>query len=133
MATYLFIFLLELISAYIVWFVLRRLLRKIGLSRIAIIALAVSLIMGYVASYRIVGYQVTLDYLTIINNQRIEETEKNITLQEENEYKEELFRSKEFQELLTTSAVKLSVPPFLLVLFIALRFWRNASKSVKGQ
>ncbi len=42
--------------------------------RIAVICLIVSSVVGYVVSYRIVGYQATMDYLTKINDQRIEET-----------------------------------------------------------
>ncbi len=75
---------------------------------------------GYVASHNIVGYQVTMDYLTKINDQRIEETGRGITLQEENEYKEVLFHNKDFQKLLITAPIKISLPPFIFVILIML-------------
>ena len=118
MATYIFIFLAELIPACVLWFVLKKALKITKLYRLAVICLIVSLAVGYVASYRMIGYQVTMDYLTTINNQRIEETGRGITLQEENELKEELFQSREFQQLLTKSSIKLSLFPFILVVFI---------------
>jgi predicted PurR-regulated permease PerM len=137
MATYIVIFLFELLTAYILWFVLKKVLKTTKLYRLAIICLIVSLVVGYVASYRIVGYQVTIDYLTTINNQRIEETGRGITLQEENELKEELFQSKEYQRLLTNSSIKLSLFPFILVVFIMLfsarRSIRNLPSPKKAQ
>jgi hypothetical protein len=77
-------------------------------------------------SYRMVGYQVTMDYLTTINDQRIQETGRGITLQEENELKEALFQSKEYQQLLTNSSIKLSLLPFILVVFIMVFFARRS-------
>jgi len=120
MATYITIFLFEFISAYILWFVLKKALRITKFYRIAIICLAVSLVIGYIASYRIIGYEVTLDYLTKINNQKIKETGQGITSQEENEYKEELFQSREFRKLLMDSSIKISLIPFILVMVIML-------------
>jgi hypothetical protein len=129
MPTYIAIFLFELLAAYVLWFVLKKALKITKLYRLAIICLIVSLVVGYVASNRIVGYQVTMDYLTTINNQRIEETGRGITLQEENELKEELFQSKEYQQLLTNSSIKLSLFPFMLVVLIMLFF---AGRGIKN-
>jgi len=119
MATYIAIFFFEFISAYILWLILKKILKTNKLY-IVIICLAVSLVVGYVASYRIVGYEVTMDYLTKINDQKIEETDQGITLREENEHKEELFRSKEFKQLLRNSSAKISLIPFILTVFIML-------------
>jgi Na+/H+ antiporter NhaB len=120
MATYITVFLSELLVAYILWFVLRKAPKSAKLYRLTIICLVVSLAVGYTASYRMVGYQVTMEYLTAINHQRIEETGRGITLQEENELKEALFQNKEFRKLLATSSIKLSLFPFILVVFIML-------------
>ena len=120
MATYIVIFLFELLTAYILWFVLKKVLKTTKLYRLAIICLIVSLVVGYVASYRIVGYQVTMDYLATINNQRIEETGRGITIEEENELKEELFQNKEYRQIVANSSIKLSLFPFILVVFIML-------------
>ena len=130
MATYIVIFLFELLAAYILWFVLKKVLKTNKLYRLAIICLIVSLVVGYAASNRIAGYQITMDYLTTINNQRIEETSRGITLQEENELKEELFQSKEYQRLLTNSSIKLSLFPFILVVFIMLFSARRSIKNL---
>ncbi len=92
------------------------------------ICLAISLIVGYIASYRIIGYQVTMDYLTRINNQKIETFGKSITLEEENKHKEELFNSKEFKPYLIKNALKISLPPFILVLIIMLFFAKRTNK-----
>jgi len=130
MVTYITIFLFELVSAYILWFILKKMVRSTKFYRIAIICLIVSLVVGYVASYRMVGYQVTMDYLTKINDQRIEETGRGITLQEENAYKEELFYNKDFQKLLTTSSIKISLSPFIFVILIMLFSARRAMKNL---
>jgi hypothetical protein len=130
MPTYIAIFLFELLAAYVLWFVSKKALKITRLYRLAIICLIVSLVVGYVASNRIVGYQVTMDYLTTINDQRIEETGRGITLQEENELKEELFQSKEYQQLLTNSSIKLSLFPFMLVVLIMLFSARRGIKNL---
>ena len=130
MATYITIFLFEIISAYTLWFVLKKILRTTKFYRIVVICLAISLVVGYIASYRIVGYQITMDYLTEINNQKIELTGEGITLEEENMYKEELFQSKDFQNTLITSSIKISLIPFILVIFIMLFFARRAIKNL---
>jgi len=120
MPTYIAIFLFELLAALVLWFVLKKALRLTRLYRLAIICLIVSLVVGYVASSRIVGYQVTMDYLTTINNQRIEETGRGITIEEENELKEELFQNKEYRDFVAKSSIKLSLFPFIFVVFIML-------------
>jgi hypothetical protein len=90
-------------------------------------------VVGYVASHNYVAYDVTMDYLTTINDQRIEETGRGITLQEENELKEELFQSREFRKFVTNSAIKLSLFPFILVVFIMLFFLEKRYKEIEGQ
>lgn len=120
MATYIGIFLFELLAACALWFVLKRALKTTKFYRLTIICLIVSLVVGYVASQNYVAYDVTMDYLTRINNQRIEETGRGITLQEENELKEELSQDKEYRKLVITSSIKLSLFPFILVVFIML-------------
>lgn len=129
MPTYIAIFLFELLAAYILWFVLKKAVKTTKLCRLTIICLIVSLAIGYIASYRIVGYQVTMDYLTAINDQRIEETGRGITLEEEDELKEELFQNKEYRELLANSSIKLSLFPFILVVFIMLF---SASRGIRN-
>ena len=137
MATYIFIFLSGLIAACVLWFALKKALKTTKLYRLAVICLIVSLVVGYVVSYQMVGYQVTMDYLTTVNNQKIEETGQGITLEEENELKEQLFQSREFRKLLTDSSIKLSLLPFILVavimLFLARRGVRNLPPPKKLQ
>ena len=128
MATYITIFLFEFISAYILLIIFRKIFKTTKLYRIVIICLVLSLAVGYVASYRIVGYEVTMGYLTEINNQKIEQTGEGITLEEENAYKEELFKRKDFKETLRNSSIKISLIPFILVAFIMLFFIRKTTK-----
>ena len=117
MATYIVIFLFELIPAYVLWFVLKKILNTTKFYRIAIICCVISLAVGYISSYRIIGYDVTTGYLTNINEQKINETGRGITLQEENEYKKELFNNNEVQKSIIVSSIKLSLIPFILIIF----------------
>jgi len=129
MATYISVFLFELIPAYILWLALKKIFRTTKFYRIIIICLAISFIVGYIASYRMIGYEVTMDYLTRINNQKIETFGESITLEEENEYKEELFNSKEFKPYLVKNALKTSTPPFILVLIIMIFLLKKTNKN----
>ncbi len=129
-ASYIVIFLIELFAAYILWFILKKIIKTTKLYRIAIICLVISLGVGYVASYRMVGYDVTMDYLTRMNDQRIEETGRSITLQEENEHKEILSQTKEFRTYLRNESTKISLYPFILVIFIMLLSARRAVKKL---
>lgn len=130
MATHITIFLFEFISAYILWIILKKILKTNKFYIIVIICLAVSLVIGYIASYRIIGYQVTVDYLTKINNQKVETVGKSITLEEENKYKEELFSSKEFKPYLIKNALKISLPSFILVVIIMLFLVKKAKNNL---
>jgi len=130
MATYIATFLFELVSAYILWFILKKIVKSTKFYRIAIICCIISLAIGYIASYRMVGYQVTMGYLTEINNQKIELTGESITLEEENEYKKELFNNEEFQKLLINSSIKISFIPFILIIFIMIFFVEKAKRNL---
>jgi len=129
MGTYISIFLFEFISAYILWFIFRKLL-KISKNIIMVLCLTLSLIIGYIAAYRMIGYEVTIDYLTRINNQNIEASGKSITVEEENKYKEELFSSKEFRPYLIKNALKVSLPPFVLVPIVMFFFVEKTNKNI---
>lgn len=131
MGTFLAVFLFELLAAYILWFVLKKVFKITKSYRIAIICLVLSLAVGYMASRNIVGYEVTMDYLTEINNQKIELTGESITLKEEEQLKEELVNNEEFQKLLITEPIKLSLYPFIPVIFLMLFSARRAIKNVE--
>ncbi len=131
MATYITIFLFELILVYISWFVLKRILRKTKLDILLVICLVISFVGGYIAAYRIIGYEVAMDHLTRINNQKIELTGEGITLEEENEYKKVLVKSKELEPYLVKNAFWISLPPFIIVVLIVLSPVGNAIKKIK--
>ena len=131
MSTYLAVFFFEFLAAYILWFVSKRMFKTNKLYRIVLLCLVVSLVIGYVASYRMVGFQVTMDYLTEINNYKIELTGESITPEEENVYKEELFQSEDFKNHITSSSIELSLYPFIVVIFIMLLFARRAIKKLE--
>jgi hypothetical protein len=120
MTTYLTIFLIEFISAYILWFVLRKIFKINKLYIIIIISLVLSLAIGYKASCNIVEYRAMMYRLTEINDQKIEETGQGITLQEENEYKQEISRTKEFRKLRIDPCIRISLIPFLFTALIML-------------
>jgi len=130
MASYITIFLFEIISAYILWFVLKKILRTTKFYRIAAICLAISLVVGYVFSYRMIGYEVATHYLTKVNNEKIELTGEEITLEEENAYKEKFFHGKEFQKILIIPSIKISLIPFILVMLIMLSSVRKTIKNL---
>lgn len=129
MGTYISIFLFEFISVYILWFIFRKLL-KINKNIIMVLCLTLSLVTGYIAAYRMIGYEVTIDYLTRMNNQNIETSGKSITIEEENKYKEELFGSEEFKPYLIENALKVSLPPFALVLIVVFFSIRKTNKNI---
>lgn len=120
LAQYITIFLVEFISAYVLWRIFKKIFKTTNLYGIAMTCLVVSLAVGYIMSYRMVGYEVTMDYLTEFNNQRIEQTGESITLEEENAYKEYLVQRKDIQKILITSSIKISLIPFILVMLIML-------------
>ncbi|MDD5760747.1 MAG: hypothetical protein PHF45_01685 [Candidatus Pacebacteria bacterium] len=95
-----------------------------------VLCLTLSLVTGYIAAYRMIGYEVTIDYLTRMNNQNIETSGKSITIEEENKYKEELFGSEEFKPYLIENALKVSLPPFALVLIVVFFSIRKTNKNI---
>ena len=128
MSTYISIFIFELITAYILWFILKNLLYTNKFFRILIVCLITSFVIGFVASYRIIGYEVTIDYLTEINDQNIKKTGQEITLEEESKYKEELFQTKEFKDYLLNNAIKISLIPFIFTVFTMLFIVEKTTK-----
>ena len=128
---YMVIILFELIPivlACILWLILRKRFDISKFYRIAIICCAVvlSLVIGYVGSSRMTGYEIMMDSLTKFNEHSISETGQEITLQEENEYKEYLSQNKDFQKLHATHSIKLFLPPNILMVFLALLFFKKA-------
>lgn len=118
MATYLSIFIFEMLVALILWFFLIKIFKNKFYS-IAIIICIISLIVGYISTYRVIGYNVTLNYLTDINRIKISETGKGITLEEENNYKKNLFSDEKFKNMLFSHSLKvMSVPSILLIIII---------------
>lgn len=120
-----FTFIIELILALILWLTLKRLLMTINPYAVLSICLAVALIVGFIVEYRGTGFKITQSYLERINNQKIELTGESITLEEQNLYKEELFRTKEYKTTLIISSAKTSLFPFILIIFIMLLFVRR--------
>ncbi len=125
---YIAILFAEIITAYILWLILKKILKMVNFHKIAIVCCVASLVVGYIAAYRATGYEVAMDYLTNINNQKIEKTGEEITLQEENEYKRKLSISKEFHKFLGISAIKRSWAPSLSMVFIILLFVKRAKR-----
>lgn len=128
--TYIVVLVFALIPAYILWFVLRKVLRRIDPRAILAICLVVSLTTGYIAAHRIAGYNVTVDYLTNINDQSIQLTGKGLSKDEQDAYKNELSNSGKFKKLVLTSALKMVFVPFVLVLFI---MWFSVRKTIRSR
>ncbi len=127
-----FTFLVEIILALILWFVLKKLLRTANSYAILALCLTIALAAGYVVAYRGIGFQITQDYLERTNKQKIDLTGESITLEEENAHKEELFRTEEFKKALLTSSAKTSLYPFVLVLLTMLFFVFKKERGVKN-
>jgi hypothetical protein len=132
MATYLLIFILEMLVAFISWFILRKIFKNKFYS-IAIIICIISLIVGYISTYRMIGYNVTLNYLTDINRIKISETGKGITPEEENNYKKNLFSDEKFKNTLFSHSLKImSVPSILLIIIIFSIAIKSKKKHLKS-
>lgn len=118
MATYLSIFIFEMLAALILWFFLTKIFKNKFYS-IAIIICIISLIVGYISAYRMIGYNVTLNYLKDINRIKISETGKGITLEEESNYANNLFSDEKFKSMLFSHSLKvMAVPSILLIIII---------------
>ena len=132
MATYLLIFIFEMLVALILWFFLIKIFKNKFYS-IAIIICIISLIVGYISTYRMIGYNVTLNYLTDINRIKISETGKGITLEEENNYKKNLFSDEKFKNMLFSHSLKvMSVPSILLIIIIFSIAIKSQKKHLKS-
>ena len=132
MATYLLIFILEMLVAFISWFILRKIFKDKFYS-IAIIICIISLIVGYISTYRMIGYNVTLNYLTDINRIKISETGKGITPEEENNYKKNLFSDEKFKNTLFSHSLKImSVPSILLIIIMFSIAIKSKKKHLKS-
>ena len=118
MVTYLSIFMLEILVAFTLWLILTKIFKN-KFYLIAIIVCIISLTIGYISTYRIIGYNITLNYLTDINRTKITETGKGITLEEENNYKKSLFSDEKYKSMLFLYSLKtMSVPSVLLIIII---------------
>ena len=118
MATYLTIFILEMLVAFILWFILTKIFKNKFYSIVIIICI-ISLMVGYISTYRMIGYSVMQNYLEDINRIKISETGKGITLEEENNYKKNLSSDGKFKNMLFSHSLKaMSVPSILLIIII---------------
>ncbi len=132
MGTYLSIFIFEMLVALILWFFLIKIFKNKFYS-IAIIICIISLIVGYISTYRMIGYNVTLNYLTDINRIKISETGKGITLEEENNYKKNLFSDEKFKNMLFSHSLKvMSVPSILSIIIIFSIAIKSQKKHLKS-
>ena len=132
MGTYLSIFIFEMLVALILWFFLIKIFKNKFYS-IAIIICIISLIVGYISTYRMIGYNVTLNYLTDINRIKISETSKGITLEEENNYKKNLFSDEKFKNMLFSHSLKvMSVPSILSIIIIFSIAIKSQKKRLKS-
>jgi len=119
MATYLAIFIFEMLVALILWFILVKIFKNKFYS-IAIIICIILLVVGYIFASRYVGYNITRNYLTEINNTRIQETGEEITSEEQNDYKNNLFSNVNFKNMVFLSSLKLMAVPSILSIVIML-------------
>ena len=119
MATYLAIFIFEMLVALILWFILVKIFKNKFYS-VAIIICIILLVVGYIFASRYVGYNITWNYLTEINNTRIQETGEEITSEEENDYKNNLFSDVNFKNMVFLYSLKLMAVPSILSIVIML-------------
>jgi len=118
MATYLSIFIFEMLVALILWFFLTKIFKN-KFYLIAIIICIISLFVGYISTYRMIGYDVTRNYLAEINRIKISETGKDITLEEEKYYANNLFSDEKFKSMLFSHSLKvMAIPSILLIIII---------------
>lgn len=123
---FILLFLIGLIPAIVLWFLFKIFLKNLNTYKGLFFCCILSLIIIYNASFNIVGYNLTMDYLTKLNNQIIQKTGQGITLQEENNYKEYLFQNKEFQTTMLKSSIVMSFFPFIFSVFSILFLFRRS-------
>ena len=132
MATYLSIFIFEMLVALILWFILIKIFKNKFYS-IAIIICIISLTVGYISAYRMIGYSVMQNYLEDINRIKISETGKSITLEEENNYKNNLSSDEKYKNMLFSLSLKvMSVPSILLIIIIFSIAIKSQKKQLKS-
>ena len=132
MATYLSILIFEMLASLILWFFLTKIFKN-KFYLIAIIICIISLFVGYISTYRMIGYDVTRNYLTEINRTKISETGKGITLEEENNYKNNLFSDEKFKSMLFSHSLKvMAIPSILLIIIIFSIAIKSQKKHLKS-
>lgn len=118
MVTYLSIFIIEMLVALILWFILTKIFKN-KFYLIAIIICIILLTVGYISTYRMIGYAVMQNYLEDINRIKISETGKGITLEEEKYYANNLISDEKFESMLFSHSLKvMSIPSILLIIII---------------
>ncbi|GAI74748.1 unnamed protein product [marine sediment metagenome] len=132
MATYLSIFIFEMLASLILWFFLTKIFKN-KFYLIAIIICIISLFVGYISTYRMIGYDVTRNYLTEINRIKISETGKGITLEEEKYYANNLFSDEKFKSMLFSHSLKvMAIPSILLIIIIFSIAIKSQKKHLKS-
>jgi len=132
MATYLSILIFEMLASLILWFFLTKIFKN-KFYLIPIIICIISLFVGYISTYRMIGYDVTRNYLTEINRTKISETGKGITLEEENNYKNNLFSDEKFKSMLFSHSLKvMAIPSILLIIIIFSIAIKSQKKHLKS-
>ena len=132
MATYLSIFIFEMLASLILWFFLTKIFKN-KFYLIAIIICIISLFVGYISTYRMIGYDVTRNYLTEINRIKISETGKGITLEEEKYYANNLFSDEKFKSMLFSNSLKvMAIPSILLIIIIFSIAIKSQKKHLKS-
>ena len=133
MVGYIATFLFEFIPVLILWLIIRKIPRiynyKCG---VLIILIILSLIIGYIFSSRGVGYEITYNYLTEVNDLKIKTTGREITLEEENQYKQDLFNSEEYKKSVFFYSIKESLISLIGVVLIMLIFIKHDIFRKKG-
>lgn len=118
MVTYLSIFIIEMLVALILWFILTKIFKN-KFYLIAIIICIILLTVGYISTYRMIGYAVMQNYLEDINRIKISETGKGITLEEEKYYANNLISDEKFESMLLSHSLKvMAIPSILLIIII---------------
>ena len=132
MVTYLSIFIIEMLVALVLWFIITKIFKN-KFYLIAIVICIISLTVGYISTYRMIGYDVTRNYLTEINRIKISETGKGITLEEEKYYANNLFSDEKFKSMLFSHSLKvMAIPSILLIIIIFSIAIKSQKKHLKS-
>lgn len=137
MNCYFLVFIVEIVVAYFCFMGAKRILRSNKYFQIVAVSCLISLVVGYIVASRSISYEITMNYLKFVNQQKISEGSQGLNKQEEEQLKNAFFNKKQFKDMVFSQSLKATLYPFFFVLLIMIivsrRERKNGGKRQKAQ